>query len=292
MKKIEDYRFDGERRCRLDDIPPDDAGPFHAKEEAAGTFERNKAILAEEQGKLYAQKEYALLIIFQGLDAAGKDGAVRHVFSGLNPQGVKVWSFKQPSAEELGHDYLWRTHLHMPRRGEIGIFNRSYYEEVLVVRVHDLLPTESLPAPLMTNDIWERRYRHISHYETYLCENGILPVKFFLHLSKGEQKKRLLARLDDEGKNWKFSATDVKERRYWDKYRKCYEEIINRTSSREAPWYVIPSDKKWYARYLIAAILADKIKGLHLHYPEITDEQRGVLKNYRSLLENGDGAAH
>lgn len=290
MKNPSVFRFDGEHPCRLSDIPTAYTGSFHAKEETTDLLEKNKAILSEEQAKLFAQGEFALLIILQGLDAAGKDGVIRNVFSGLNPEGVKVWSFKQPSAEELKHDYLWRTQIHLPQRGEVCIFNRSYYEEVLVVRVHNLLSTQHIPSSL-TDNIWEKRYRHIAHYETYLCENGILPVKLFLHLSKSEQKKRLLSRLQNPAKNWKFSTSDVEERAYWEKYQVCYEELINRTASKAAPWHVIPADKKWYARYLISDILADVLKGLHLHYPETTDAQRKVLDNYRKLLET-DGSDH
>lgn len=288
MATLDNYRYDGSRPCRLNGLSSSETGLVHSKEEGLALTEKNKTILAEEQSKLYAQKDYAILIILQGLDAAGKDGIIRHVFSGLNPEGVKVWSFKQPSDEELKHDYLWRTHVHMPERGQVGIFNRSYYEEVLVVRVHNLLPDEHIPAEL-THHVWENRYRHISQFETYLVENGILPLKFFLHISKEEQKRRLLARLDDPAKNWKFSVTDVKERAFWNKYQNCYEEIVNKTSSKEAPWYIIPSDKKWYARYLISQIVMDTIKGLHLHFPETSTEQHNVLENYRDLLENGTG---
>lgn len=289
MKTPEIFRFDGEHPCRLNEIEPAGTGPFQNREEILEAFEENKAILAKEQDKLYAQKDYALLVILQGLDAAGKDGVIRHVFSGLNPEGVKVWSFKQPSDEELKHDFLWRTHTHLPERGQVGIFNRSYYEEVLVVRVHDLLPTEHIPPELMTRHIWEKRYRDISQFETYLRENGILPVKFFLHISKGEQKKRLLSRLEDPAKNWKFSTSDVKERAFWNKYQTCYEETINHTASANAPWYIIPADKKWYARYLISHILVGIVRDLHLQYPETSPEQHKVLEAYRDLLENGTG---
>ncbi|MFT8888408.1 MAG: polyphosphate kinase 2 family protein [Ethanoligenens sp.] len=288
MKTPGIFRFDGAHSCHLWEVNPSDTGSFQSKEETLNILEKNKSILAEEQNKLYAQKDYAILVILQGLDAAGKDGIIRHVFSGLNPEGVKVWSFKQPSSEELQHDYLWRTHVHMPERGQIGIFNRSYYEEVLVVRVHDLLPAEHIPAAL-TDNIWEKRYRHIGQFEEYLCENGILPVKFFLHVSKEEQKNRLLSRLEDPAKNWKFSTADVKERSYWNKYQACYEEIVNNTSSRSAPWYIIPSDKKWYARYLISHILVNIMQGLHLQYPTTTPEQGKVLNAYRELLQNGTG---
>lgn len=288
MNLSEIYRFDGTQSYTLREVDPSGTGSFHAKEETMELLEKNKTILAEEQSKLYAQKEYAVLVILQGLDAAGKDGVIRNVFSGLNPEGVKVWSFKQPSDEELRHDYLWRTHVHLPERGQVGIFNRSYYEEVLVVRVHDLLPTEHIPAAL-THHVWEKRYKHIGQFETYLAENGIIPVKFFLHISKEEQKSRLLSRLDNQGKNWKFSTADVKERAYWNKYQACYQEILNSTSSKAAPWYVIPADKKWYARYLISQILVDTLQGLHLHYPQTTAEQQKVLETYRDLLENGTG---
>lgn len=289
MSTSEIFRFDGTQTCALHEIDPSYTGSFSSKTEALKKLEENKAILEEEQGKLYAQKEYAILVVLQGLDAAGKDGAIRHVFSGLNPEGVKVWSFKQPSDEELKHDYLWRTHVHLPERGQLGIFNRSYYEEVLVVRVHNLLSNEHIPVELTAHHVWEKRYKHIGQFENYLADNGVIPVKFFLHLSKDEQKKRLLERLDDQGKNWKFSTADVKERSFWNKYQTCYEELINATSSKAAPWYVIPSDKKWYARYLISQIVVDTIQRLHLHYPETTAEQHKVLESYRALLENGVG---
>jgi PPK2 family polyphosphate:nucleotide phosphotransferase len=207
------------------------------------------------------------------------------VMSGLNPQGTRVDSFKQPSAEELTHDYLWRCNSQLPARGMIGIFNRSYYEEVLVVRVHHLIQNEKIP-PESTKDIWETRYRQINDYELYLHENGILPVKFFLNISKAEQKKRLLARIDDKAKNWKFSEADIAERKYWDKYLSCYEEAINHTGTSHAPWYVIPSDKKWFSRLLISEIVIHKLKSLDLEYPKLDEKQLELLKTYEKLLKD------
>lgn len=284
MKKLHLYRFDGAQPCRLAAIDPADTAPFADKQEVEPLLEKNCTLLAEEQHKLYAQQQYALLVLLQGLDASGKDGAIRHVFSGLNPQSVTVHSFKQPSSEELGHDYLWRAHLAMPARGEVGVFNRSYYEEVLVVRVHNLLEEEHLPADLL-RDIWPRRFAQIVQFEAYLRQNGILPVKIFLHISKDEQRKRLLARLDDAQKNWKFNQADLDARAHWEDYQASYEDAINHTSTPESPWYVVPADKKWYARYLASHITLQALQSLHLQYPTATEEQRGVLDAYRRLLE-------
>lgn len=284
MKEPVFYRFDGNARCRLKDIATNGTAPFSGKEEALPLLERNVAALAEEQAKLFAQREYALLIVLQGLDAAGKDGAVRHVFSGLNPQGVHVRSFKQPSAEELSHDYLWRAHTAMPARGEVGIFNRSYYEDVIVVRVNNLVGNSNLPAALR-EDIWNKRFTQIRHFESYLAQNAVIPIKCYLHLSKEEQRKRLLARLDDPKKNWKFTAADVDARASWDQYQTCIEDAVNHTAAPEAPWYIIPADKKWYARYLISEITLRTLRSLHLHIPAIGGKQHEVLENYRRLLD-------
>ncbi len=278
------YCFDGERKLRLRDEPTADTGRFSSKEDAAPHFEENLKTMVEQQGRLYASAEYALLIIFQAMDAAGKDSAVSHVMSGLNPQGTEVYSFKQPSAEELRHDYLWRTSRCLPERGKIGIFNRSYYEEVLVVRVHNLIGGEHIPQKL-TDHIWDKRYGQIVDFERYLTENGIIPVKFFLNISKDEQKERLLARLDDKSKNWKFSEADVKERRFWDDYQKAYEEAINRTATKQAPWYVIPSDKKWYSRLVISEVIAKTFQSLGLEYPELGRDQQDLLESYKALFE-------
>lgn len=244
--------------------------------------------LAEFQDKLYAQNTYALLCLFQAMDAAGKDGTIKHVMSGINPQGCQVFSFKQPSAEELDHDYLWRYSKALPERGRIGIFNRSYYEEVLVVRVHqELLQRQQLPDRLKDNKkIWEQRFEEINNFEKYLVNNGIIVLKFFLNVSKEEQKKRFMKRLDLSEKNWKFSATDVKERQLWNHYMAAYEDVFTHTSTDWAPWYIIPADRKWYMRLMVAAIIFQTLEELGLHYPEVTEEKRKALAEARQMLKN------
>jgi PPK2 family polyphosphate:nucleotide phosphotransferase len=286
MHDIAEFRYDGKRNLELSKLKTDYTGSLESKDQAAAKLKENINTLIEEQGKLFAQGRYALLLIFQAMDAAGKDGAVSHIMSGLNPQGTEVYSFKQPSAEDLSHDYLWRVNQRLPERGKIGIFNRSYYEEVLVVRVHDLIGTEKIP-PEFTNDIWARRYRQINHYEEYLRENGIIPVKFFLHISKDEQKERLLSRIEDKSKNWKFSEADIKERQYWDEYQRCYEEMINETGMHHSPWYIIPSDKKWFSRLAISQIIVHTLKSLDIEYPRLSAEQLALLEKYRKILQNG-----
>lgn len=243
--------------------------------------------LAEFQDKLYAQNTYGLLCVFQAMDAAGKDGTIKHVMSGINPQGCQVFSFKQPSAEELDHDYLWRYSKAVPERGRIGIFNRSYYEEVLVVRVHpELLERQQLPAKLKSSKkIWEQRFEEINNFEKYLVNNGIIVLKFFLNVSKDEQKKRFMERLDLSEKNWKFSANDVRERQRWDDYMDAYEDIFNHTSTEWAPWYIIPADRKWYMRLVVAGIIHQTLQNLGLTYPEVTETQKQALIEARHLLE-------
>lgn len=285
MDDMQLCRYDGDTRLDLHDVKTDFTGGFKSKQDAAQKFEDNIAEMIEEQGKLYASGGYAVLLIFQAMDAAGKDGAISHVMNGLNPQGTQVFSFKQPSAEELRHDYLWRVNKCLPERGKIGIFNRSYYEEVLVTRVHDLVATEHIPQEL-TKNIWEKRYEQINAFEKYLYQNGIVPIKFFLNISKDEQKKRLLARIEDKSKNWKFSEADIKERRFWDEYQRCYEETINATASKHAPWYVVPSDKKWYSRLLISQVIVKTLKSLDLKYPELDDQQQELLTKYKKLLDD------
>src|SRR5258708_7123799 len=229
-------------KFRLKDHDPADTNGIKDKQQAQGLLEDGTALLSHMQEKLYAQDRWGLLLIFQAMDAAGKDGAIKHVMSGINPQGCDVNAFKAPSPEELDHDYLWRAHKALPERGKIGIFNRSYYEEVLVVRVHrDLLQPQRLPRQLIHDGMWEKRYKNINHFERYLTDNGVLIRKFFLHLSKEEQKKRFLSRLEDPQKNWKFSMADIKERGYWDKYQETYEDMIQETAGKEAPWYVVPA---------------------------------------------------
>jgi len=242
--------------------------------------------LAEYQDKLYAQNTHALLVIFQAIDAAGKDGAIKHVMSGVNPQGCQVFTFKSPSPEELDHDYLWRCFKSLPERGRIGIFNRSYYEEVIVVRVHtEFLERQQLPKELKDSKIWERRFEDINNFERYLTNNAIHVLKIFLNVSKEEQRQRFLKRLQRPGKNWKFSASDVKEREHWDDYRSAYESMLNNTSTKWAPWYVVPADHKWYSRLCVAALIAAKLQSLNLQYPEVDEKQKQELEKARKLLE-------
>jgi PPK2 family polyphosphate:nucleotide phosphotransferase len=240
----------------------------------------------EQQDKLYAQNTYALLINFQAMDAAGKDSIIKHVMSGVNPQGVQVKSYKVPSAEELDHDYLWRNFLDLPPRGNIGIFNRSYYEEVLVVRVHkEFLDRQQLPPQLKGRDIWERRYEEINNFEKYLTDNGIIVLKFFLNVSKETQRKRFLERIDQPDKNWKFSAADLLERQYWDLYMAAYEKMLSYTSTPWAPWYVIPADHKWFTRLAVVSVINHTLEGLKLAYPEVSPEQKEALKKAKEELD-------
>jgi PPK2 family polyphosphate:nucleotide phosphotransferase len=241
--------------------------------------------LADLQDILYAQDKWSLLLIFQAMDAAGKDGAIKHVMSGVNPQGCQVTSFKSPSAEELDHDFLWRCLKQLPERGRIGIFNRSYYEEVLVVRVHEqILRAQKLPEKLITNDIWKERFKDIRNFEKYLYRNGTKVVKFFLNVSKNEQKKRFIERIDNPDKNWKFSTADAKERTFWKDYMKAYEEMIQKTASRESPWYVVPADNKSFARIVVASAVIDALADLELEYPEVSKEKVAELKTLRQTL--------
>ena len=241
--------------------------------------------LADLQDVLYAQDKWSLLLIFQAMDAAGKDGAIKHVMSGVNPQGCQVTSFKSPSAEELDHDFLWRCTKQLPERGRIGIFNRSYYEEVLVVRVHEqILRAQKLPEKLITDDIWKERFKDIRNFEKYLYRNGTKVVKFFLNVSKNEQKKRFIERIDNPDKNWKFSTADAKERTFWKDYMKAYEEMIQKTASRESPWYIVPADNKSFARIVIASAVVNALVGLDLEYPEVGKEKVAELKALRQTL--------
>ncbi|MCW1924725.1 polyphosphate kinase 2 family protein [Luteolibacter arcticus] len=269
------------------DYDPDFTGGF---EDKAGALERvasNVQRLSELQEKLYAQDVYGILVIFQAIDAAGKDGAIRHVMSGVNPQGCHVTSFKSPSSEELDHDYLWRATKALPARGMIGIFNRSYYEEVLAVKVHpEFLVKQNLPGKPGGKGFWERRYKEINRFEKYLTSNGIIPIKFFLNLSRKEQKKRFLARIDEPKKNWKFSVADFKERGQWDDYQQAFEDMLNHTSTDHAPWFVIPSDNKWFARLAISEAICTVLEGLKLKFPDIGDERRAELLRIREELVN------
>ena len=246
--------------------------------------------LTELQDRLYAQDRWAVLLIFQAMDAAGKDGAIKHVLSGVNPQGCQVYSFKAPSSEDLDHDFLWRCMKCLPERGRIGIFNRSYYEETLVVRVHpELLKSQKLPSELSKKDIWNGRFKDIRNFESYLARNGVLILKFFLHLSKDEQKKRFLARLDNPNKNWKFSPNDAKERAHWDDYMDAYEDMIRNTATDYAPWYVVPADNKWFTRVVVAAAVIDGLASLGLAYPKVGKAKLKELEAVRQELLNGSG---
>lgn len=245
--------------------------------------------LAKYQDILYAQNTYALLVIFQAMDAAGKDGAIKHVMSGVNPQGCQVFSFKSPSAEELDHDYLWRSMKALPERGRIGIFNRSYYEETLIVRVHpEVLNNQQLPPEAKSKKIWEQRFEQINNFEKYLCDNGIIVLKFFLNVSRDEQKRRFLQRIDRPEKNWKFSVSDAKERAFWDDYMKAYEEVFNNTSTQWSPWHIIPADRKWFTRLAVAYIIYNKLKELDLKYPTVSEEHKQQLLKAKEILESED----
>jgi PPK2 family polyphosphate:nucleotide phosphotransferase len=285
-KLVEPYRVEDGSKFRLKDFDPGNTGEIHSKRHAKQLLTLGIASLAELQDKLYAQNRWGVLLIFQAMDAAGKDGVIQHVMSGVNPQGVQVYSFKAPSVEELNHDYLWRASKRVPERGRIGIFNRSYYEEVLVVRVHpNLLKDERIPPSLITKDIWTDRFRDINGFERYYSSNGIVVRKFFLNLSKKEQKKRFLARLEHPEKNWKFSPSDVREREYWDDYMKTYEDMIIHTASPHAPWYVVPADNKWFTRVVVAAAVVETLEDLQLAYPEVDPDKRKELQAARALLE-------
>ena len=282
------YRIDRGKKFRLaDHNPADTAGlPNEFKEEAEALLHRSAELMADLQDKLYAQDRWSLLLIFQAMDAAGKDGTIKHVMSGVNPQGCQVFSFKSPSAEELDHGYLWRCQRDMPLRGHIGIFNRSYYEEVLVVRVHpELLEAEHLPKKLITDDIWKQRFEDISAYERYVTRNGIAIRKFFLHLGKNEQERRFLARLDHPEKNWKFSAADIRERGFWDGYMNAYEDMIRHTASKHAPWIIVPADNKWFARLVVSSVIVHALEEMNLAYPEVTPAKRRELAAARRELE-------
>jgi PPK2 family polyphosphate:nucleotide phosphotransferase len=254
------------------------------EKESKSLIKENTKKLKEKQKVLYAQDKYSILLIFQAMDTAGKDGVIRHVMSGVNPQGTLVKSFKQPTDEELSHDYLWRCHKNLPERGHIGIFNRSYYEEVTIVKVHDLIKNQFIPNEFISSNIWNERYEDINNFEKFLHRNGYIILKFFLHISKDEQRDRLIARIDDKSKNWKFSTGDVKERNFWDDYQIAYQDMINETSTNYAPWFVIPADNKWLARKAISDIIINKIDSLNLNYP--TTDNKKILEEYRKILTN------
>jgi len=288
-KLLSRYRVEHGKHFRLKDHDPADTHGLGSelKPQAKELLADGVKKLANLQDVLAAQDRWGLLLIFQAMDAAGKDGTIKHVMSGVNPQGVDVWSFKTPTAEELHHGYLWRTSKCMPGRGQIGIFNRSYYEEVLVVRVHpEILENENLPKTLVTKDIWRERFEDINNFERYVTRNGIAVVKFFLHLSKKEQKRRFLERLDTPDKNWKFSAADIKEREFWPDYQQAYEEMIQHTSSAHAPWYVVPADNKWFTRLVVAQAVVEALKNMDLKYPKVGRDEKAALAKARQQLEN------
>ncbi len=284
-KLAKTYRVESGKDFRLKDFDPADTGHWHSKESATEALQQGIERTAELQDKLYAQNSWALLLIFQAMDAAGKDGIIKHVMSGINPQGCQVHSFKAPSDVELQHDFLWRTTRSLPERGHIGIFNRSYYEEVLVVRVHpEILQSQKTPPSLVGKNIWEERFEDIRGFERHMARSGTVIRKFFLNLSKKEQKSRFLKRLEEPEKNWKFSAADIRERKCWDDYQKAYEEMISNTASEHAPWYVVPADDKWFTRLVVSAVLVDTLESLKLSYPEVDPAKRKELLAAKKIL--------
>ena len=288
-KLLKRYRIEHGKHFSLKDHDPADTHGLGSelKPQAKDLLAHGVKELSRLQDILAAQDRWGLLLIFQAMDAAGKDGTIKHVMSGVNPQGVDVWSFKAPSAEELQHGYIWRTMKAMPERGHIGIFNRSHYEEVLVVRVHpEILENQKLPKPLLTKHIWQERFEDINNFERYLTRNGIAVVKFFLHVSRKEQKRRFLERLDTPDKNWKYSASDVKERQFWEAYQEAYEDMIRHTASEHAPWYVVPADNKWFTRLVVAQAVVDTLKGMNLKYPKVSGTERAALAQAHQQLEN------
>ena len=284
---LPDLRVRPGSKVRLKSIDTDSTGSYESKETAKKHLRKGVEELRRMQEMLYAQDQQALLLVFQAMDGAGKDSTVEHVMSGVNPQGCQVFSFKSPSSEELDHDFLWRSAKCLPERGRIGIFNRSYYEETLVVRVHpEYLEKQRLPRDLATDRIWDHRFEDIRNWEKYLTRNGTVIRKFYLHVSKDEQKKRFLARLEEPEKNWKFNAGDVKERALWDEYQRAYEDMLGATSTSYAPWHIIPADHKWFARLAVADIIIDTLRSMKLHYPKLSKETRAGLDTAKQALEN------
>ena len=279
------YRVEKGKKFRLKDYDPADTAKLHSRERAVDLLQRGVARMAELQDMLYAQNRWGVLLIFQAMDAAGKDGVIKHVMSGVNPQGCQVYSFKPPSPEELDHDYLWRTVKRLPERGRIGIFNRSYYEEVLIVRVHpELLASERIPTSLIDKDIWSQRFEDIRSWESYLGRNGFVIRKFFLHVSRKEQKRRFLERLQEPEKNWKFSPADLHERERWDDYMDAYQDLITHTATPHGPWFVIPADNKWFTRLAVAAAVIDTLEGLDLSYPKVDPQKKRELQVAQKML--------
>jgi PPK2 family polyphosphate:nucleotide phosphotransferase len=295
-KLIKRYRIDDPEHFKLAAFDPADTGGLDlGKDNAKAMLEQDVERLAKLQERLYAHDRWALLVVLQAMDAAGKDGVIKHVMSGVNPQGCEVHPFKAPNAEELDHDFLWRVAMRLPQRGRIGIFNRSHYEEVLVVRVHpEMLAHQKLPKQVVGKDIWKQRFKDIRGFERHLARNGVAVVKFFLHISKEEQRQRLLARVDEPAKRWKFSMTDIAERKLWDKYMDAYEDAIRATSREEAPWYVVPADHKWFARLVVAAAMIDALEALDLEYPKVEGKALVELQQVRAALvaeQRGDRTA-
>ncbi|HEY6370253.1 MAG TPA: polyphosphate kinase 2 family protein [Candidatus Sulfotelmatobacter sp.] len=279
------FRVESGKHFRLKDFDPADTGHWRSKESATEALQQGIARTAELQDKLYAQDSWALLLIFQAMDAAGKDGIIKHVMSGINPQGCQVFSFKAPSELELQHDFLWRTTRCLPERGHIGIFNRSYYEEVLVVRVHpEILKSQKTPPSLGGKNIWEERFEDIRCFERHMARSGTVIRKFFLHVSKKEQKRRFLERLEEPEKNWKFSAADIRERQCWDDYQKAYEEMISHTAIEQAPWYVVPADNKWFTRLVVSMVVVETLESLDLSYPKVDAAKRKELEEAKKVL--------
>ncbi len=285
--KIDKFKVSADKKINLKDFDPDYTGDFHKKEEAKEVLSENIMKLSKLQDILYASNTYALLITLQAIDAAGKDGMIKHIMSGVNPQGCQVYSFKSPSAEELDHDYMWRCMKLLPEKGKIGIFNRSYYEEVLVVKVHkELLEKQNIPKEKINGKLWEERYEDINNIEKYFHRNRIVNLKFFLNISKEEQKLRFLKRINTPEKNWKFSLSDLKERNFWDDYFKAFEDMLNNSSTKHSPWYIVPANNKWYSRAVVSEIVVSTLESLNLKYPEVSEEHRKDLLEAKRILES------
>lgn len=281
----EKYLVKEKKKLNLYDVPTSYHGKLEKKEVKEVLIPENIKKIREYQERLYAENNQALLIVLQAMDAAGKDSLIKHIMTGVNPQGTKVVSFKKPSENELDHDYLWRVAKNLPPRGEIGIFNRSHYEDVLVSRVHKLVLDQPLPKNLVTKDIWENRFEEINNFEEYLSNNGIKIVKFFLHVSKDEQKERLMERIDRPEKNWKFASSDITEREYFDDYMKVYADMLINTSTKKAPWYIVPADRKWFSRYLVSEVIVEKLKEMDPQFPELSKEELDSLDKWKKILE-------
>lgn len=283
--KTEKYLVKEKKKLDLYDVPTSYNGKLEKKEVKKVLIPKNIEIMSGLQEKLYAENEKSLLIVLQAMDAAGKDSLIKNIMSGVNPQGTKVVSFKKPSENELDHDYLWRVEKELPPRGEIGIFNRSHYEDVLVSRVHNLVLEQPFPKNLVTKDIWEKRFEEINNFEEYLSNNGTTIVKFFLHVSKDEQKERLMERIERPEKNWKFASSDISERKYFDDYMKAYEDVLINTSTKKAPWYIVPADRKWFSRYLVSEVIVEKLKEMDPKFPELSKDELESLDKWKKILE-------